>query len=390
MAADASRESQVGGLAEAVRAAERAARRRERWLDEVEHAANQSPREWAGFLFWRALNWSRWWRRYLRRRFGCDAPNYRFVDLRRIPRSDREWRSFTRALHAWRLCIVILGAMSDGWRQAEEQGDDPALQAVRAHFDVHRTAPSRVAVDMAIAPSPALRQEAAIQLGGWLATKISPRFPRLRDQLGGGSPHELHRALLEGLPGAALQAFHDLDPNEDPLVLRSHASTILAGGGQRRRKRRPPSALGRPTRFDEARGVLDIDPRRMIQVMMAESPTRRAWLTELDRRVREEVGRPLVEVAADAVSGRSSVDAGLQDFEMREAVHTADSVDDFDLREAVKALAAERGWSEREAEVAYLRSQGWSHQGIAERLGIDVDTSRVYLHRARRKAKSTV
>ncbi|MDP8922110.1 MAG: hypothetical protein M3O34_04450 [Chloroflexota bacterium] len=243
---------------------------------------------------------------------------------------------------------------------------------------------------MAIAPSPALRQEAAIQLGGWLATKISPRFPRLRDQLGGGSPHELHRALLEGLPGAALQAFHDLDPNEDPLVLRSHASTILAGGGQRRRKRRPPSALGRPTRFDEARGVLDIDPRRMIQVMMAESPTRRAWLTELDRRVREEVGRPLVEVAADAVSGRPSVDAGLQDFEMREAVHTADSVDDFDLREAVKALAAERGWSEREAEVAYLRSQGWSHQGIAERLGIDVDTSRVYLHRARRKAKSTV
>jgi DNA-directed RNA polymerase specialized sigma24 family protein len=373
-----------------VLAAQHAARQRGRWLEQAERAAALNPAASVGFHYAQALTWSRWLRRYFRSRFRYDVPNLRVIDPSLMPRTDDEWRCFMRAFRDWRLHMALAQAVADGWRRAETQGGDAVSEALRAYFDVQKQAPWFVAIEMALAPSTTLREEAAIAFSGWAATQIKTRFPRLRKALGGGSPHDVHRTLLERLPAAVLEAFHDPDPNEDPLIVRTHAANILVDGGQRRRRKRPPSALGRPMRYDEDRGVLDIDPRRMIQEMRAGAEADRIWLTELDRKIREECGRALVEVVSDPVSSRPATDTALQDFTVREAVR-GHAVDAFELREAVRLLASDYGLSERQAEAYYLkRVEGWPHRRIAERLGITATTSRGHFRNARRKIERAV
>ena len=108
-------------------------------------------------------------------------------------------------------------------------------------------------------------------------------------------------------------------------------------------------------------------------------------------------GRPVAEAFAedaartDARSGHAGF-APSQEFMAREGVAASDAPGDLELAGAVASLTREYGLSEREAQVVYLRSQfpKWKHREIADRLGIDEDTSKQHLHRARRKLKPAV
>jgi DNA-directed RNA polymerase specialized sigma24 family protein len=274
--------------------------------------------------------------------------------------------------------------MVDEGLRVQKTGGDFAAESCRAFFRAYRAGIWLVGLDMGLPPWPELREQAAYEFSGWVASRLSLwRNKRLRAALGDGSPHDLNRTLLERLPAAVWEAWYDLDPNEDPHVVRTHAANILAGGGQRRRKRRPPSALDGPMRYD---------PTPMSSILLH---------ARLDFDVVDEVhrryddGRSLAEALAAAEgrqksAGEASRVAAAEQFAARESVLRCAAIDDFEMAEMVHRLTHDFQLSERQAQVAYLRGQRWKHSEIAEYLGIDVDTSKQHSYRARLKVKAAV
>src|SRR4051794_39740007 len=169
-------------------------------IEQTKAAARQDPRTEAVRRLTEAVADSPTARRLLRSCFGADVVRLRFIDPKRIPRTDDDWRRFLTWFRRWRLARVLVRAMWEAGRSALDQGPRASAQAaLDAYVEVRKLAPSLDAFEMAFAPSPALREDAAIALSGWAATQINPQYPRVRlwKALGGGTKWEVYLALLD-------------------------------------------------------------------------------------------------------------------------------------------------------------------------------------------------
>lgn len=227
-----------------VREALASERQRENELREAELAAQENPALAAEWCLETTVQMRRFYRRYLRSRFGIavrrlDKPG-RIVARSRVPRDRREKSLCLNAIAAHSTFETAWAGIYVATKRAAANSEDPAPAVCEAFFEVARATPVLYGEVAERGADSTAKESAAVNLSGWLGTQLSLQYERVRgalDEVARAEGRSRYKQFVRELPSTSLTAWSEwrrgepLRPGTGNRSFVSRASELLAALG---------------------------------------------------------------------------------------------------------------------------------------------------------------